>query len=397
MAAKRDYYEVLGVSKTASADEIKKAYRALAIKYHPDKNPGNKEAEEKFKEAAEAYSVLSDNEKRAKYDRFGMAGVGDNPGPDFGAGFDLNDFLNNIFGGGFSGGGFSGGGFGGGFSGFGGFGGFGGGEPQERVSRGKDIRVHAKLTLAEVASGVSRDIPIERYTPCKTCGGKGAKTSSGIKICPACNGTGQYKRVVRTMLGQSISYSTCQQCGGMGKIVTDPCPDCGGSGLVRRRETINVNIPAGVEDGMQLRVTGGGNAGRNNGINGDLLVVIDVEQGSDFVRKGSDLYCTKVISVADAMLGCELEIKGVDGSPLRVKVDAGTQSGAVVTLRGKGLPSLNSYGTGNIYVKIGVWIPKKLSREGRELAEAIRRNQDFTPNPTREDKSFFDRLKNLFD
>ncbi|MGN0190645.1 MAG: molecular chaperone DnaJ [Candidatus Cryptobacteroides sp.] len=386
MAAKRDYYEVLGVERTASADQIKKAYRALAVKYHPDKNPGDKVAEEKFKEATEAYSVLSDPDKRAKYDRFGAEGLGDNPGPDFSGGFgDLNDFLNNIFGGGF-------GGFGGGFGGFG----FDQG-PQERVFRGKDIRVHTKLTLAEVVTGVTKDISIERYSPCRSCSGNGARSSSGIKTCPACNGTGQYKRVTQSFLGQRVEYSTCQQCGGIGKIVTDPCPECGGSGLVRKREIVKVTIPAGVEDGMQLRVSGGGNAGRNNGISGDLLVVIDVENSEDFIRKGNDVYCTKIISLADAMLGCEIDVRLINGGTQKIKVEAGTQSGTVITLRGKGLPSVNSYGTGNMYVKIGVWIPKRLGREGKELAEAIRRNPDFAPSPDKGDKSFFDRLKNIFD
>lgn len=382
MAAKRDYYEVLGVDKSASADQIKKAYRALAIKYHPDKNPGDKVAEEKFKEATEAYSVLSDPDKRAKYDRFGAAGLGDNPGPDFSEGFGpINDILRDLFGGAF------GGGFSGGFSGFG----FDDG-PQEKVFRGKDIRVHTKLTLAEVATGVTKDISIERFTPCSRCGGSGAKSASGIKICPACKGSGQYR--TRSLFMQ---ISTCQQCGGLGKIVTDPCPDCSGSGLVRKRETVKVNIPAGVEDGMQLRVSGGGNCGRNNGINGDLLVVIDVANSDDFIRKGSDLYCTKIISIADAMLGCDLDVKLINGSTQKIKVEAGTQSGSIITLRGKGLPMLNSYGNGNLYIKIGVWIPKRLSRDSKELAEAIRRNPDFVPNPNKEDKSFFDRIKDIFD
>ena len=249
--AKRDYYEVLGVGKNASADEIKKAYRKLAVKYHPDKNPGNKEAEEKFKEAAEAYSVLSDADKKAKYDQFGHAGV-EGAGPDFSGGFgNLNDILNDLFGGGFSG-------FGGGFGGFGGFG--GGGRRQERVYKGRDIRVRARLTLEEIAKGVEKEISIEKNVPCPECGGKGAKNSADVKTCPACNGTGQVQRVVNTFLGQSISYSTCQQCGGEGKIITNPCPKCNGSGLVRQRETIKVKIPAGVESGMQLTVQGEGHA-----------------------------------------------------------------------------------------------------------------------------------------
>ena len=395
MASKRDYYEVLGVAKTATPDEIKKAYRALAIKYHPDKNPGNKEAEEKFKEAAEAYSVLGDPEKRRKYDQFGHAGLGDNPGPDFSGGFgDLNDILNNLFGGAF--GGFSGS-FGG-DGGFGGFSGFGGGRGQqgERVSRGKDIRVHARLKLEEVASGVEKEITIERYVPCQDCNGKGAQSAADIKTCPACKGTGQYKRVVQSLFGQTVAYSPCQQCGGEGKIVTNPCPSCGGSGLVRKRETVRAKIPAGVEDGMQIRITGAGNAAKNNGVNGDLLVVIDIDADKDFQRDGSNLYYTKVISVTDAMLGCETEIPSLGGGTQKIKIDAGTQSGTVLTLRGNGLPSVNSRGYGNLYVKIAVWIPKKLSRESKELVEALGRSGDVVPNPSREDKSFLDRLKNMF-
>ena len=384
--AKRDYYEVLGVDKSASADEIKKAYRKLAIKYHPDKNPGNKEAEEKFKEAAEAYSVLSDADKKAKYDQFGHAGV-DGAGPDFSGGFgNLNDILNDLFGGAF------GGGFGGGF---GGFGGFGGGQRRERVYRGRDIRVRVKLTLEEIARGVEKEISIEKNVPCPDCGGRGARNSSDIKTCPACNGTGQVQRVVNSFLGQTVTYSTCQQCGGEGKIISNPCSTCSGSGLVRQRETIKVKIPAGVEAGMQMTVQGEGHAAKNNGINGDLLVVIEEQEHPDFRREGSNLLYTKVISIVDAMLGCEVEIPCLDGK-YKVKVEPGTQSGTVVRLRGKGLPSVNSYGTGDLYVKIAVWIPKKLTKEEKALFESMRHNDSLKPNPTKEDKSFFEKLKDLF-
>lgn len=384
--AKRDYYEVLGVDKSASADEIKKAYRKLAIKYHPDKNPGNKEAEEKFKEAAEAYSVLSDADKKAKYDQFGHAGV-DGAGPDFSGGFgNLNDILNDLFGGAF------GGGFGGGF---GGFGGFGGGQRRERVYRGRDIRVRVKLTLEEIARGVEKEISIEKNVPCPDCGGRGARNSSDIKTCPACNGTGQVQRVVNSFLGQTVTYSTCQQCGGEGKVISNPCHTCNGTGLVRQRETIKVKIPAGVEAGMQMTVQGEGHAAKNNGINGDLLVVIEEQEHPDFRREGSNLLYTKVISVVDAMLGCEVEIPCLDGKQ-KIKVEPGTQSGTVTRLRGKGLPSVNSYGTGDLYVKIAVWIPKKLTKEERALFESMRHNESFKPNPTKEDKSFFEKLKDLF-
>ena len=388
MANKRDYYEVLGVDKNASADEIKKAYRKLAIKYHPDKNPGNKEAEEKFKEAAEAYSVLSDADKKAKYDQFGHAGV-DGAGPDFSGGFgNLNDILNDLFNGAF------GGGFGGGF---GGFGGFGGGRRQERVYRGRDIRVRVKLTLEEIANGVEKEISIEKNVPCPECGGRGAKNSSDIKTCPACNGSGQVQRVVNSFLGQTVTYSTCQQCGGEGKIITNPCSKCSGTGLVRQRETIKVKIPAGVESGMQLTVQGEGHAAKNNGINGDLLVVIEEQEHPDFKREGNNLYYTKIVSLPEAILGAEVEIPCLDG-PRRIKIDAGTQSGTVTRINGKGLPTVNGYGgTGDLYVKIAVWIPKKLDKEDKAVIESLRDKEAFKPNPTKEDRSFFEKLKDWFD
>ena len=388
--AKRDYYEVLGVQKGATAEEIKKAYRKLAVKYHPDKNPGNKEAEEKFKEAAEAYSVLSDADKKARYDQFGHAGV-EGAGPDFSGGFgNLNDILNDLFGGGF--GGF--GGFGSGFGGFGG--GFGGGQRQQRVQRGRDIRVRVKLTLEEIAHGVEKEISIEKSVPCPDCGGRGAKSSSDIKTCPACNGSGQVQRVVNSFLGQTVTYSTCQQCGGEGKIISNPCRTCGGSGLVRQRETIKVKIPAGVEAGMQLTVQGEGHAAKNNGINGDLLVVIEEQEHKDLKREGNNLFYTKVVSITDAILGAEVDVPCIGGTT-KVKVEPGTQSGTVVRLRGKGLPTVNGYGgVGDLYVKIAVWIPKKLNREEKEIVESLRTKESFSPNPTKEDKSFFDKLKDLF-
>ena len=389
MADKRDYYEVLGVDRNASADDIKKAYRKLAIKYHPDKNPGDKEAEEKFKEAAEAYSVLSDADKKARYDQFGHAGV-EGAGPDFSGGFgNLNDILNDLFNGAF------GGGFGG-FSGFGG--GFGGGrgQRQERVYRGRDIRVRVKLTLEEIAKGVEKEISIEKSIPCPDCHGKGARNSSDIKICPACNGSGQVQRVVNSFLGQTVTYSTCQQCGGEGKIISNPCRSCNGTGLIRKRETIKVKIPAGVEAGMQLTIQGGGHAAKNNGINGDLLVVIEEQEHKDIKREGNNLFYTKVISLPDAILGAEVEVPCLDGT-YRIKVEPGTQSGTVVRLRNKGLPTVNGYGgTGDMYVKLAVWIPKKLGKEEKEIVEKLRGKDSFKPDPSKEDKSFFDKLKDLF-
>ena len=389
--AKRDYYEVLGVDKNASADEIKKAYRKLAVKYHPDKNPGDKEAEEKFKEAAEAYSMLSDADKKARYDQFGHAGV-DGAGPDFSGGFgNLNDILNDLFGGAF------GGGFGG-FSGFGGgFGGGRGGQRQQRVYRGRDIRVRVKLTLEEIAKGVEKEISIEKSVPCSECGGRGAKNSADIKTCSACSGTGQVQRVVNSLFGQTVTYSTCQQCGGEGKVITNPCRSCGGSGLVRKRETIKVKIPAGVEAGMQLTIAGEGHAAKNNGINGALLVVIEEQEHPDFKREGNNLYYTKIVSLPEAILGAEVEIPCLDG-PRRIKIEAGTQSGTVTRINGKGLPTVNGYGgTGDLYVKIAVWIPKKLDKEDKAVIESLRDKEAFKPNPTKEDRSFFEKLKDWFD
>ena len=386
MANKRDYYEVLGVSKGASADEIKKAYRKLAVKYHPDKNPGDKEAEEKFKEAAEAYSVLSDPDKKARYDQFGHAGV-EGAGPDFSGGFgDLNDILNEMFGGA----------FGGGFGGFGGFGGGRGGQRQQKVHRGRDIRVRVKLTLEEIAKGVEKEISIEKSVPCSDCGGRGAKNSSDVKTCPACNGTGQVQRVVNTFLGQTVTYSTCQQCGGEGKIINNPCRTCGGSGLVRKRETIKVKIPAGVEAGMQLTLHGEGHAAKNNGVNGDLLVVIEEQEHPNLKREGNNLFYTKIISVPEAILGGDVEIPGIDGT-YKIKVEPGTQSGSVVKLKGRGLPTVNGYGgTGDLYVKFAVWIPKKVDKEDKATLEALRSKGTFKPDPNKEDKSFFEKIKDLF-
>ena len=315
----------------------------------------------------------------------------DGAAPDFSGGFgDLNDILNDLFGGGFSG-----------FSGFGGgFGGFGGGRTgqrqQQRVYRGRDIRVRVKLTLEEIAKGVEKEISIEKSVPCPDCGGRGARNSSDIKTCPACNGTGQVQRVVNSIFGQTVTYSTCQQCGGEGKIISNPCHTCNGTGLVRKRETIKVKIPAGVEAGMQLTIQGEGHAAKNNGINGDLLVVIEEQEHPNLKREGNNLYYTKVISIPDAILGAEVEIPCLDGS-YKVKVDAGTQSGTVVRLRGKGLPTVNGYGgTGDLYVKFAVWVPKKLSKEEKDIVETLRNKEGFKPNPTKEDKSFFDRLKDMF-
>lgn len=375
MAEKKDYYEVLGVPRTASLDEIKKAFRDAALKWHPHKNPGNKEAEQKYKDAAEAYSVLSDEEKRRRYDQFGHAGLGDNPGPDFSGGFgNLDDILNNLFGGAFAGGGFSGG-----FGGFNPFGGFGGGASGgQRVARGRDIRTKVKMTLEEIASGVERTITIERNRPCPDCGGVGTKNPSDIKTCPACGGTGQIRRTVQSFFGQSIQLSVCQQCGGEGKIVSNPCRKCSGTGLVRQKESLTVRIPAGVEDGMQITVRGEGHAVKKGGINGDLLLLVQEEPHRLFKRDGVNLMTSKTISIAQAINGGDVEVMTL-GGPAKMRIEAGTQSGTVVRMRGYGLPAVSGYGSGkgDLYVKVEVFIPKKISREDRDIVERLSSAESF--------------------
>ena len=396
MAQKRDYYEVLGVAKTASADEIKSAYRKLALKWHPDRwvngsDAEKKTAEENFKEAAEAYSVLSDPDKKARYDQFGFAGM---DGMGGGGGFtnmDINDILRSVFGeGGFS--------FGGGIGDFfRGFGGGGGASQGPRATRGRDIRTRVRLTLEEIAKGCTKQVTIERNRPCTECGGKGAKNASDIKTCPTCHGSGQVRQTVNSLFGRMEQVSVCPQCGGEGHIVSNPCRRCGGTGLERVRETVTVNIPAGVEDGMILNERGQGHAGQNGGGNGDLQIVIQEEPHAHFLRDGNNLFYSTIISVMDAMLGCEITVPCLDGN-YKVKVDAGTQSGTVVKLRGKGLPAVQGYGsgTGDLFVKILVWIPRKLGRSEKEMFESIRRNTSFTPDLSRDDKALFDKEKKIF-
>ena len=393
MAEKRDYYEVLGLQKGASADDIKGAYRKAALKWHPDRwvsgtDAEKKTAEEKFKEASEAYSVLSDPDKRAKYDQFGFAGVDGAAAQDWSQGFgNLNDILNNLFGGAF-----------GGFGGFGGFDGFGfsGRSQGARTQRGRDIRTRVKLTLEEIAAGCEKEVTIERNRPCPDCGGRGAKNASDIKTCPTCNGAGQVQSVTNTLFGRAINYSTCPHCNGTGKVVSNPCGRCKGTGLVRQKETVKVRIPAGVEDGSQITLRGEGHAAPQNGINGDLLVIVEEQPHAQLKRDGNNLFYTRVISVADAMLGCEIQVPCLDG-PQRLKLEAGTQSGTVQRLRGKGLPSVNNYGLGNrgdLYVKILVWIPRKLSRSEREAIERMR--DSLKPDPNREDKALFEKESQYF-
>jgi molecular chaperone DnaJ len=385
--AKRDYYEVLGVSKGASAEEIKKAYRKLAIKYHPDKNPGDKESEEKFKEAAEAYDVLSNPDKKSRYDQFGHAGMGGaSGGGGFSGGFSMEDIFSqfgDIFGGHFGGG-------------FGGFSGFGGGSSRgRRVNRGSDIRIRVKLDLKEIAHGAEKKVKINKMVACDMCGGKGAKSEADIKTCDTCRGTGQVTRVTQTILGQMQTSSVCPSCNGEGKTLIKPCSKCHGEGLVKEMEEITFKIPAGVAQGMQLTVQGKGNAARRGGINGDLLVVIEEEENPELQRDGNDLIYSLFISIPEAVLGADAEIPSVDGK-LRIKIEPGTQSGKVLRLRGKGLPDVNGYGNGDLLVYIQVWTPKKLDKQEKEMLEKLKSSENFRPSPNKEDRNFFDRMKKIF-
>lgn len=388
--AKRDYYEVLGVEKSATAEEIKKAYRKKAIQYHPDKNPGDKEAEEKFKEAAEAYDVLSDANKKARYDQFGHAGV-DNMGAGGGGGFggfsmdDIFSRFGDIFGGAF-GGAFGGSPFGGGFS-------SGGG--RRGVKRGSDIRIRVKLSLEEIAHGADKVVKINKLKPCSACGGKGAASDADMKTCPTCHGTGVITRVTQTFLGQMQSSSPCPSCNGEGKVITKPCPACKGEGVIKGAEEISFSIPKGVEEGMQLTINGKGNAPKNGGINGNLLVVIEEEPHPELQRDGNDLIYSLFVSFVDAALGADVEVPTVDGK-VRIKIEPGTQSGRMLRLRGKGLPELNGYGHGDLLVFVQVWTPKKLSREEKELLSKMQNSENFKPNPAKEDRNFFDRMKKMF-
>ena len=398
MAERRDYYEVLGLDKNASADDIKGAYRKAALKWHPDRwvsgtDAEKKTAEEKFKEASEAYSVLSDPDKKARYDQFGFAGTDGAGAQDWSQGFgNLNDILNDLFGGRF-------GGFGGGFGGFSGFGGFGGGQSAgQRVYRGRDIRTSVTLTLEEIANGVEKEVTIERSRPCPDCQGKGTKNSSDIKTCTTCNGSGQVQNITNSIFGRTVAYSTCPQCKGEGQVITNPCRSCNGTGLLRKRETVRVRIPAGVEEGMQITVRGEGHSAPHNGTNGDLLVVIKEVAHSNLRRNGNNLYYSQAISVTNAILGCEINVPCLDGN-YKLKVEPGTQSGTTVKLRNKGLPSVSGYGSGrgDLFVQIFVWIPKKLSRDERKALENMQNSDSFKPDLSRDDKNLFEKLRKKFD
>ncbi len=387
MAEKRDYYEVLGVERNANADDIKKAYRKAAIKYHPDKNPGDKEAEEKFKEAAEAYDVLSNPDNRARYDQFGHAGMSGAAGGGFGGGFsgggfsmeDIFSQFGDIFGGHFGGG----------------FGGFGGSRGGARVNRGSDIRVKVKLTLSEIANGTTKKLKVNKYVACDKCGGTGAKDSSAYTTCPTCNGTGVVTQVKDTFFGRMQTQGVCPTCGGEGRIIKEKCDKCGGEGISKGSEIIEINIPAGVGEGMALTVAGKGNAARHGGVNGDLLVVIEEERDPKLVRDGDDLIHNLNITVTTALLGGEVEVPTVDGKA-KIKIAPGTHAGKVLRLRGKGLPSVNGYGHGDILIVVDITIPSSLSSSERKAVEALSQMPSFMQAEKVENQNIFERMKNFF-
>jgi molecular chaperone DnaJ len=389
--SKRDYYEVLGLSKNATQEEIKKAYRKQAIKFHPDKNPGDNEAEAKFKESAEAYEILSHQDKRARYDRYGHAGVGGASGAGgFGGGMSMEDIFENfgdIFGSAFGGGG-------GGFSGFGGFG--GSRQRGRRVNKGSNLRVKVSLSLADIAHGVNKKIKVNKYIECDSCGGNGAKDASSYSNCATCHGTGQVTKISNTFLGQMQTTQTCHVCGGDGKTITNKCTKCHGEGIVKDSEVISLDIPAGVGEGMQLSVSGKGNAARRGGVNGDLIVLIQEEKHPDLVRDGNDLIYGLYLNFAEATLGATVEIPTVDGK-VKIKIEAGTQPGKILRLRGKGLPEVNGYGKGDLLVNLNVWVPRTLTKEEKKTVEQLGNSENFKPQPTADDKSLFERMRNFFE
>ena len=384
MAEKRDYYEVLGVSKSATPEELKKAYRKLALQYHPDRNPGNKEAEEKFKEAAEAYEVLSNPEKRQRYDQFGFAGMG-GAGGYSGQGMSMDDIFSqfgDLFAD-FGLGSFFGGGFGGGSR--------SSGTVRER---GGNIRVKVKMNLQEIEKGAKKKIKVSKYVTCDHCHGSGSEDGS-TDTCPTCKGRGQVIRTVNSFLGQMQTASTCPNCGGTGKVIKNKCTHCHGDGIVKGEEVIDIDIPAGVGEGMQLTLRGKGGAGPHNGINGDLYVLIEEEANPELERDGSNLIYNLFISVPQAILGTEAEVPTVSGK-VRVKIAPGTQSGKILRLRGKGLPVVNGYGNGDLLVYVNVWIPKKVTKDEEKVLQGLVNSESFKPAPNEDDRSFFKRLRDYF-
>jgi len=390
--AKRDYYEILGVSRNASGDEIKKAYRKLALKYHPDRNPNNREAEDKFKEAAEAYEILSDADKRQKYDRYGHEGL--RPGMDFRPFTDVHDIFStfgDIFGGGLGGSIFEDV--------------FGGGGRTTRRSRGytgvpgSDLKVRLKLSLEEIAAGVEKKIKVKRWEQCGTCHGTGASSPNGYTTCPTCNGTGEIRQVSRSPFGQFVNISTCSQCNGEGRIVRDACPTCRGEGRVFGESTLKINVPAGITSENYIPLKGQGNAGQRGGPPGDLIVLIEEEQHKYFSRNGDDVILDLLISFPEAALGAEVEVPTLSGRA-KLKIEEGTQSGKILRMREKGIPHLNTHGKGDQLVRVNVWIPNKLSAKDKDLLRQLESSDNVKPREgdtsAHSEKSFFEKVKKVF-
>jgi len=386
--AKKDYYEVLGVARGASADEIKKAYRKIALQYHPDRNPGNKDAEEHFKEAAEAYDVLSSADKRAQYDRFGHAGMGSNGGGYGGGpgGMRMEDIFQNfgdVFGddmfGSFFGGGRQGG--------------------SRRGTRGANLRVKLKMNFSEIANGANKKIKVKKHVSCQTCNGSGAKDKGSVQTCGTCGGSGQVRRVTNTFLGQMQTVTTCPTCNGEGMSITAKCGSCKGEGRVYGEETLSLDIPPGVQDGMQLSMSGKGNAGERGGAPGDLLILVEEEKHPHLKRQDLDVIYYLHVSFPDAVLGTQVEVPTIDGKA-KIKLPPGTQSGKVFRLKGKGFPAFQSYEKGDELVEVNVWSPQNLSNEEKDMLEKLKESANFKPGPEakemKEERSFFDKIKDAF-
>lgn len=385
--SKRDYYEVLGVTKSASADEIKKSYRKIALKFHPDRNPGDADAEEKFKEAAEAYDVLSNPDKKAQYDRFGHAGMGGSGSYGGPGGMRMEDIFQNfgdVFGddmfGSFFGGGRQGGG-------------------RRQGTRGANLRVKLKMSYAEIANGANKKIKVKKYVPCNTCSGSGAKDKGSVQTCGSCGGSGQVRRVTNTFLGQMQTVTTCPTCNGEGIQITAKCNSCKGEGRVYGEETLSLDIPAGVHEGMQLSMSGRGNAGERGGPPGDLLILIEEEKHPQLRRNDLDVIYQLHVSFPEVVLGTSVEVPTIDGKA-KIKIPAGTQSGKIFRLKGKGFPAFQSYEKGDQLVEVNVWSPQNLTNEEKELMEKLKDAPNFTPGEDaknmKEDKSFFDKIKDAF-
>ena len=387
--AKRDYYEILGVTKSSSADEIKKAYRKIALQFHPDRNPGNKESEEKFKEAAEAYDILSNPDKRAQYDRFGHAPAGGGGGFSGQGGMRMEDIFSNfgdVFGdemfGSFFGGGRQGGGGG-----------------QRHGTRGANLRIKLKMDFGEIANGANKKIKVKKHIVCQQCGGNGAKDKASIQSCGTCGGSGQVRRVTNTFLGQMQTVTTCPTCNGEGTFITQKCGGCKGEGRVFGEETLSLDIPGGVQDGMQLSMSGRGNAGERGGPPGDLLILIEEEPHEHLVRKELDVVFVLHLSFPEAVLGTQVEVPTIDGKA-KIKVPPGTQSGKIFRLKSKGFPAFQSYEKGDELVEVSVWSPTNLTNEERDMLERLKNSPNFKPGAeakaAHEDKSFFDKIKDAF-